>query len=166
MREDQVYLASKRTLLASRFHVVGGQPPRGSDNIPVIEIKGSEGRGSQASMKPDLVALGPDGEVLIVECKPNFSPEDEAKLTSILDSLKRIDALSAELRQRGILPESHAGIRVLGCLAHSAVDSNRSRRLASILCSVEPPIGSWSVPDDWPPELISHLRRVGSATVH
>lgn len=166
MREDQVYLTTKRTLLASGLHVVGGQPPRGSDNIPVIEIKGSDGRGSQSSMKPDLVALGPDGEVLIVECKPKFSPDDERKLTSVLDSLKRLDSLRAELRQRRILPDSQAQIRVLGCLAYSALDSNRSDRLASILCTVQPPNGVWSVPGGWPPNLISHLRLAGSVTVH
>ena len=41
MDEDIVYILSKKWFLEKNFIILGGQPPKGSDNIPVIEIKDS-----------------------------------------------------------------------------------------------------------------------------
>jgi len=102
MNEEGVYIAVSTYLAESGWHVVGGQPPSGTDHLPVIEIKdpGHTGKGSNGAFKPDLVACK-WRSVLIVEVKPLFSPADRKKLLGILGDQRRLSLLIDELDQRG-----------------------------------------------------------------
>ena len=59
MREDEVYIYTKEWLKFNNFKIIAGQPPKGSDNIPVVEIKSLNNldKGSKDSFKPDLIAV-------------------------------------------------------------------------------------------------------------
>lgn len=55
--EKSVYNGTKNWLLNNGFSILAGQPPRGVDHLPVIEIKNPTGeKGSRDAYKPDLVA--------------------------------------------------------------------------------------------------------------
>ena len=61
LNEEEVYNGSKQWLIDNGFAVLAGQPARGVDHLPVIEIKESTGeKGSKFSYKPDLVAYKDD----------------------------------------------------------------------------------------------------------
>jgi hypothetical protein len=104
MREDEIYILCKSFLREEGWKIIGGQPPRGTDHYPVIEIKSDSNasKGSLGSFKPDLVAIK-EGYVLLCECKPTFDPTDVAKLHEVLQSQSRINQLSLELTQRNLL---------------------------------------------------------------
>jgi len=105
--EATVYISIKRYLKVAGWHLIGGQPPSGTDSLPVIEIKSNFGsqRGSRDSMKPDLLAVQRD-ELLVLELKPKYSRTDHIKLQSLLDSPGRIEALWEALRERNIRDEN------------------------------------------------------------
>lgn len=104
MREDEVYFHTKEALEKTGLKVVAGQPPRGTDRVPVIEVKTVENqtKGSRGSFKPDLVAAN-EKVILIVECKPTFSVADVKKLRELRSSVDRRRNLAEEIMQRGIL---------------------------------------------------------------
>lgn len=103
MREDEIYIATKEFLNNAGWEIVGGQPPRGTDRYPVIEIKSdtNSSRGSKGSFKPDLIARR-DRYLLLCECKPYFDPSDVEKLHSVLESTTRVELLRTEMAQRNI----------------------------------------------------------------
>ena len=88
MDEDIVYILSKKWFLEKNFIILGGQPPNGSDNIPVIEIKDSfvKEKGSKGSYKPDLVCAN-SKFIILIECKPVYSFSDKEKLLSIENNI-------------------------------------------------------------------------------
>jgi len=43
MTEDEVYVRAKRLLREQGWDILGGQPPRGTDSLPVIEVKSTKG---------------------------------------------------------------------------------------------------------------------------
>ena len=104
MREDEIYLLTKRWVIEHDFQILGGQPPNGTDRFPVIEIKSEESvtKGSRTSFKPDLVVATQD-LIMIVECKPEFNEADVSKLNEISASGTRLRALVNEIRQRRCL---------------------------------------------------------------
>lgn len=104
LSEEKVYIGTKNFLLKNNFVLLGGQPPRGTDALPVIEVKTESNttKGSKHSYKPDLVAYK-DPFFYIVECKPTYCKSDVDKLKSILDSEDRIYCFYSELKQRNIL---------------------------------------------------------------
>jgi hypothetical protein len=125
--EDIIYIHAKSFLIDSGWKVLAGQPPNGCDNLPVVEIKlaSKTEKGSRGACKPDLIAFK-EGLCLLVECKPNHSEEDAAKLRGVLDSVERVDLLYLEIQQRHLLErrgitasesEFKKGLR--GALAHS-----------------------------------------------
>lgn len=122
MKEDEVYFHTKSVLEQNGFVILGGQPPRGTDIYPVVEIKdaNNDARGSRGSFKPDLVVAS-ESTILIVECKPSFSIKDVEKLREIRASRERRQALAEEINQRGLL-ERH-GLRTcfvaIGDIANS-----------------------------------------------
>ena len=73
LTEEEVYNGTKKILIKNNYTLLGGQPPRGVDHLPVIEIKSGLNRekGSKDSFKPDLVAYR-DGILIIIECKPDL----------------------------------------------------------------------------------------------
>ncbi len=121
MNEEAVFTQTRRILNSLRWEIVGGQPPGGSHNIPVIEIKDPDrvGKGSKGAFKPDIVAYR-DGTWILVEAKPRYSNSDRLKLLGIIAHSNRLRELANELHQRGLL---HLRIRptlsnVLGVLAY------------------------------------------------
>jgi hypothetical protein len=120
--EMTLYRSLKRHLLSHGWSVLGGQPPSGSDHLPVVEIKLNYGveKGSKDSYKPDLVALRED-QLMLFEIKPSFSQTDFDKLSSVLDSEQRLASLWRELGERrvrdktGELISSHSDRIVVNC---------------------------------------------------
>lgn len=104
MREDEVYSLTKKWFLANEFKLLAGQPPRGTDRIPVLEIKSSnnQAKGSKGSYKPDLLVANSE-VVVLVECKPIFSKSDVIKLAEISENSRRQSMLFNEMFQRGLL---------------------------------------------------------------
>lgn len=126
--EERVYLGTKAFFKNNDFIILAGQPPRGSDSFPVIEIKDSNNtdKGSKNSFKPDLVAYK-DNCFYIVECKPEYNNDDYLKLKSILESDERLESFFSELNQRNLLRRNniHTSIddfklNVYGVLSYSS----------------------------------------------
>jgi hypothetical protein len=126
-----LYMALKKFLASLGWVTLAGQPPSGSDHIPVVEIKDPalSDKGSRGSYKPDLVALRSD-ELFVFEVKPGFSSKDYKKLVSIADSKPRQEALTAELVSRGLLNvEIAADILTRGKMCFALVNSDAGRLL-------------------------------------
>lgn len=103
LSEEEVYNGAKRWLMKNGYTILAGQPARGVDHLPVIEIKDPTGeKGSKDSYKPDLVAFK-DDVFFIVECKPAFDHGDNLKIQDVLSSLTRLQNLYIELSQYNLL---------------------------------------------------------------
>lgn len=103
LSEEEVYNGAKNWLKRNGFTVIAGQPARGIDHLPVIEIKTRTGdKGSRESYKPDLIALK-DGAIYIIECKPAFNLPDYEKIQSVLNDSVRRRNLIFELNQYKLL---------------------------------------------------------------
>ncbi|MCF8522798.1 MAG: hypothetical protein K9G08_03415 [Pontimonas sp.] len=99
--EEWLYVWLKRHVRAAGGELLGGQPPSGTDHLPVIEIKDplSLDRGSKSAFKPDLVFLL--GKTLfIAEIKPRYSAADQEKQSGLLASEGRIQRFWEEVDQR------------------------------------------------------------------
>jgi len=107
MKEDEIYIYTKEWLIYNEYEIIAGQPPNGSDNIPVIEIKDNKysSKGSKGSYKPDLIGMN-GNNILVIECKPKYDQDDEKKLLSIMFDNSRIELLFKELHQRNIFSNS------------------------------------------------------------
>lgn len=114
MREDQIYSLTKIWLLEKGYSILGGQPPRGTDRFPVIEIKSDEhsDKGSRTSYKPDLV-VATNTCLVVIECKPSFDFADVEKLRDIAAAQQRLTALVREIRQRRCLERRNHGLASL-----------------------------------------------------
>ena len=107
MREDEVYFYTKEWFKLKGFKIIAGQPPKGSDNIPVLEIKDVNylDNGSKGSFKPDLVTIN-SNNIIIIECKPKYDSSDKDKLLSVLFDDNRKFLLYEQLNQRNLLVKS------------------------------------------------------------
>ena len=105
MTEEEVYLGCKNYLLKNGYKVIAGQPARGVDHLPVIEIKGDNDgtKGSKFSYKPDLVAFK-ENFIYIIECKPKFDLGDYLKLKEIKNSNAEnfIKQICSQAKENGI----------------------------------------------------------------
>lgn len=103
LSETSVYLKVKRHLKNNGWSLLAGQPPSGTDHLPVIEIKDEveSGNGSKGSFKPDLVAWKND-VLVFIELKPIFNAPDQVKVENVLKSTARISALWEDLTQRRV----------------------------------------------------------------
>ena len=101
-----IYIGIKKYLRNDGWQILGGQPPSGTDHLPVIEIKKTHGelKGSGDSFKPDLLALK-EGLLMIFELKPRYSDSDVRKLDAVLKDPKRIENFWRELEERKIRTE-------------------------------------------------------------
>jgi len=104
MNEDQIYISTKLWFKKNKYIVLAGQPPGGSDTIPVIEIKDvlNQDKGSKGSYKPDLIAKK-NSSIVILECKPKFDLGDKNKLLNIINEDRRKKELYLELTQRKLI---------------------------------------------------------------
>lgn len=128
MNEEEVYLGTKALLINNGYRVIAGQPPRGVDHLPVVEIKLGDNafrRGSRYSYKPDLIAFR-DNRFFIIECKPEFDSGDYNKVIDVLESEERKYALYRELEQRRLLDKVDYyedfevfSQELIGCLSYS-----------------------------------------------
>lgn len=109
--EERVYVGTKRFLKNNDYLVLAGQPPRGVDHIPVIEIKDPNftDKGSKNAYKPDLVAFK-NNKFFIIECKPQYDLGDYDKLNSILSSNERLNTFYNELKQRGLFKKNNINL--------------------------------------------------------
>lgn len=139
LSEEEVYNGAKRILKKNNYVVLAGQPPRGVDHLPVVEIKSgtNKEKGSKDSFKPDLVAYK-DNILLIIECKPTFNNNDLNKLHEVLNSNSRLLAFYNELSERGLLNKIGKNIEfnefkeiVFGSLAYSSNPSSNDIILES-----------------------------------
>ncbi len=165
MREDQVYVLAKRGLVLSGWTVLAGQPPRGTNHLPVVEIKDPlrSGKGSGGAYKPDLVAWFPPHHLLIVECKPQRDDSDAAKLRAILGDIDRQRELWEEIVQRGLLRRADIeapafkAVHFLGALAHGSGTMSPMPDLGVIICKACANGVAWLPALAWPPSLVSSL---------
>lgn len=127
LNETQVFIEVRKYLLADGWVALGGQPPSGTDHLPVIEIRNpaNTGKGSKGSYKPDLIAWK-DGKLIIIELKPEFNKPDFDKVLEVLNSPERISSLWESLIQRnlslgahGKLADQRASTRLVGGLGYS-----------------------------------------------
>lgn len=103
LSEEEVYNGSKRWLINNGYAIIAGQPARGVDHLPVIEIKMPSGdKGSRDAYKPDLVAFK-DDLFFIIECKPEYNDSDRIKILNILNSEERLYNFYVELKQYQLL---------------------------------------------------------------
>lgn len=103
LTEIEIYLRLKLWLREHTWRILGGEPPGGTDDIPIIEIKDSEHKmkGSRGSRKIDLVAFR-DSYFLLIEVKTIYSCFDIKKLNKIVAERKwRIAFLNA-LREKRV----------------------------------------------------------------
>ncbi len=147
MREDLVYIKTKSWLVDSSWAVLAGQPPRGTDHLPIVEIKDSFNRakGSAGAFIPDLVARK-SHFLALIECKPVYDELDRLKLEGILGSEQRLAALFADLSQKRLVSKRDcSGLTVLGLLAHGGPPGPTSGIVGQLLVSGEGLVvaGSW-----------------------
>jgi hypothetical protein len=92
MREDLIHVAIRRFLAAQKWTLLAGQYPDGSDDLPPLNIvdptvardqSPDPRRHSVNKVVPDLVAY--QAPIMpLIEMKPRYSEEDEAKLIDLL----------------------------------------------------------------------------------
>lgn len=138
MKEEEIYVAVKWWLKRESWDVLGGQPPSGTDHLPVIEIKDDlqAQRGSLGAYKPDLVAMK-GFVVALIECKPNYDLNDHQKLNDVLSSWRRLRSLWNEICLRypsGVVSAiEFKDIEFVGILAHSSVGTVAPLRSVGLL---------------------------------
>ena len=99
-KEEEIYLKFKDKMLQEGWVLVAGEPPKGTENRPVLEIKPKKTKGSKNSIKPDAVFLRTD-ELLIVEFKEKFSKEDEARMIGLIESKSLKNSLKEAIEEKG-----------------------------------------------------------------
>jgi hypothetical protein len=97
MREDLIHLTVRSFLKNNNWKLIAGQYPNGSDDEvfslcimdPELAKDNSPDprRHSKNKLVPDLVA-NKDNLILVLEFKPEYSYDDEQKLTDLLKSRK------------------------------------------------------------------------------
>ncbi len=130
MREDEVYIYTKNWFNSKKINIIAGQPPSGSDNIPVVEIKDEKNhnKGSRGSYKPDLIAIN-ENNLVIIECKPIYNEEDYFKLLSVKFNEERKIKLYEELKLRGLIQIYFNDYNELSkvikyCLSNASITNN------------------------------------------
>jgi hypothetical protein len=106
LSETEVYVNLKAYLQEKDWEILGGQPPGGTNSIPLIEIKDRDyrGKGSKGSKKIDLVGFR-EPFFLLVELKESLSESDISKLRDVTgDSVWR-EAFLVALEEKGRYPK-------------------------------------------------------------
>jgi hypothetical protein len=110
LTESEIYLRMKEWLTKRNWIILGGEPPGGTNNIPIIEIKlAVRHKGSYGSKKVDLATFR-EGFFMLIELKQKYTASDFEKLDLIVgDSTWRTAFLRA-LREKSLLKK--AGINL------------------------------------------------------
>jgi hypothetical protein len=125
--EMDIYIQLKKYLKTEGWTILAGQPPSGTDHLPVIEIKRTHGlaKGSRESFKPDLLALRNE-QLMIFELKPTYSQSDYQKLSKVLEDPERLENLWREIAERRLktkdstlVAELRDSIRISCALAYA-----------------------------------------------
>lgn len=106
--ETQIYILMKEWFKDNGWIVLGGEPPGGTNDIPLIELKDIDhaGKGSKGSKKIDLVGYK-QGYFLLLELKPTISYSDVKKLNQITSEAKWRATFIRVLKERGIFEDLH-----------------------------------------------------------
>lgn len=101
--EDHIYRNMKAWLEARGWLVIAGEPPSGTNHLPVLEIRDPNytGRGSTGSRKIDLLAYR-DGRLLLIELKGKCSHKDVEKLDRIISTRESREALMDAIDEKSI----------------------------------------------------------------
>jgi hypothetical protein len=77
IEENFIYQILKKYLREQNWIILGGEPPAGTNHIPVIEVRDPLNfkKGSKGSKKIDLVAFK-SSFFLLLELKPSYSYYD------------------------------------------------------------------------------------------
>ena len=105
--ENEVYQLLKHHIEKLGWNVLGGEPPGGTNHIPVIELKDPENRekGSKGSKKIDLIGFK-NGFFLLLELKEQYSKTDVEKLNEIVESKKWREAFLNALEDKKIITKN------------------------------------------------------------
>jgi hypothetical protein len=102
LEETEIYVRMKGWLHNNHWKIIGGEPPGGTNDIPVIELKNPLylKKGSKGSKKIDLIAFK-QGYFLFLELKPVFSYQDIKKLNEVCGEKKwRISFMKALVERK------------------------------------------------------------------
>jgi len=98
-KEEEIYLRFKDKMLRDGWTLLAGEPPKGTENRPVLEIKPKKIKGSKNSIKPDSVFLK-NNELLIVEFKEKFSKEDETRMINLKENESLKNSLWEAIKEK------------------------------------------------------------------
>jgi hypothetical protein len=136
LEESLIYQKLKEYLSQQNWLILGGEPPGGTNQIPVIEIRNQLNlkKGSKGSKKIDLVAFR-SSFFLLLELKPSYSYNDIHKLNEITIHPSGREAFLNALLAKGLLKSNNILIDyqqyIISCrYMIKAVAYNVSKKLA------------------------------------
>jgi hypothetical protein len=134
--EDVIYQRLKEYLKQQNWIILGGEPPGGTNHIPVIEVRNSLTlqKGSKGSKKIDLVAFK-SSFFLLLELKHSYSYSDISKLNVLIKYPSGREAFLNALLAKGLLKSNNISIDYQQYILSSyylikAVGYNTSTKLA------------------------------------
>jgi len=134
--ENVVYQKLKEYLQQHNWTILGGEPPGGTNHIPVIEVRDllNLEKGSKGSKKIDLVAFK-SSFFLLLELKGSYSYSDIYKLNALMKYPSGRQAFLNALIAKGLLKSNNINIDHQQYIASSrymikAVGFNASSKLA------------------------------------
>lgn len=109
--ESEIYVRMKHFLVRRGWDLLGGDPPDGTDDIPVIEVKPPRnvGKGSLSSKKPDLVAHR-CSKIMLLELKSSFSLSDIHKLNELVEEKIWRRRIHGALEEKKVLERSQVNM--------------------------------------------------------
>jgi hypothetical protein len=124
--ENVVYQKLKKYLQQQSWIILGGEPPGGTNHIPVIEVRDSLNfeKGSKGSKKIDLVAFK-SPFFLLLELKASYSSCDIRKLNNLINYQSGREAFLNALLAKELLKSNNINIdyRQYTASAHYLVKS-------------------------------------------
>src|SRR4051812_5227569 len=111
IEENLVYQILKKYLRQQNWIVLRGEPPGGTNHIPVIEVRDPLNfkKGSKGSKKIDLVAFK-SSFFLLLELKPSYSYSDICKLNELLKYPSGRESFLNALLAKGLLKSNNINI--------------------------------------------------------
>jgi len=107
LNESEIYLSIKKWLKENEWVILGGEPPGGTNDIPLLELKDIDymGKGSKGSKKIDVISYQ-NGFFLLLELKSRFSYSDVRKLNEIVGDKNWRLAFIMALREKRVFENS------------------------------------------------------------